>query len=203
MKYYQEITLLPNAEANLGFLWEKVYHRVHLALVENKTANGESEIGISFPGYKLECKKDFFPLGSKLRLFSKTEESLIKINFEKWTEKLIDYCNLSTIEKVPENISQYALFKRIQLKTNAIRLAKRRAKRKGVTLEKALEYYSDFRDSESSLPYINTVSLSSIKRNRFRLFILHELVEIPFSGNFNCYGLSSKEEHKQAVVPWF
>ncbi len=66
MKYYLDITFLPDAEANLGFLWQKVYQQVHIALADNKIAKNESAIAISFPGYN---DKDF-PLGNKLRLFS-------------------------------------------------------------------------------------------------------------------------------------
>ena len=39
MKHYIEITLLPDAEVGLGFIWQKMYQQIHLALVEVKDAN--------------------------------------------------------------------------------------------------------------------------------------------------------------------
>ena len=86
MKYYLDITLLPDAEANLGFLWQKVYQQVHLALVENKIAENESAIGISFPKYK----ESDFPLGDKLRLFSETQEQFKQLELKKWFNRLTD-----------------------------------------------------------------------------------------------------------------
>ena len=69
MNYYQDITLLPDAEANIGFLWEKVFQQVHLALVEKKNPHGKSGIAVSFPGYGNKG----FPLGNKLRLLAPTQ----------------------------------------------------------------------------------------------------------------------------------
>ena len=34
MKNYIEMTLLPDADITLNFLWEKLYQQLHLALVE-------------------------------------------------------------------------------------------------------------------------------------------------------------------------
>lgn len=52
MDYYQDITLLPDAEVNLGFLWQKVFQQVHIALVEHKVADNRSAIALSIPKYK-------------------------------------------------------------------------------------------------------------------------------------------------------
>lgn len=66
MNAYQEITLLPSADINLNFLWEKAYQRIHLRLVETKMPDGLSPIGLAFPEYNAEkCQ-----LGAKLRIFS-------------------------------------------------------------------------------------------------------------------------------------
>jgi CRISPR-associated endonuclease Csy4 len=104
---------------------------------------------------------------------------------------------------VPESVKQFAVFSRKQFNTNPLRLAKRRAKRKGESLEQALEYYSSFKDKETKLPFINMVSLSSKQKNRFRLFVEMELVNNPSGGVFNCYGLSCSYSGKPATVPWF
>ncbi|MBT3716384.1 MAG: type I-F CRISPR-associated endoribonuclease Cas6/Csy4 [Deltaproteobacteria bacterium] len=199
MDYYQEITIIQNVEANLGFLWEKVFQQVHLALTENKTETDTSEVGVSFPEYK----QGNFPLGAKLRLFAQTEKQLQQLNLLKWLNRLSDYTHSTSIREVPESVKQFAVFSRKQFNTNPLRLAKRRAKRKGESLEQALEYYSSFKDKETKLPFINMVSLSSKQKNRFRLFVEMELVNNPSGGVFNCYGLSCSYSGKPATVPWF
>ena len=68
MNYYQDITLLPDAVITLGFIWQKVYQQVHIALAENKIAENQSAIAVAFPEYGSKG----FPLGSKLRLLALT-----------------------------------------------------------------------------------------------------------------------------------
>ncbi|MFK5986842.1 MAG: type I-F CRISPR-associated endoribonuclease Cas6/Csy4 [Pseudomonadota bacterium] len=219
MKYYLDITLLPDAEANLGFLWQKVYQQVHLALVENSFESDEvfinqdgkeekikkSNIAVSFPKYN---DKEF-PLGNKLRLFAPTEEILQQLGITKWLNRLTDYTHCTSIRDVPSSVEQYAYFKRKQFDTNLERLARRRAKRKNESLEQALLYYVDFKDKESKLPFINMISLSSDKdinfsqKKRFTFFIERELVKRAVGGKFTCYGLSNRKLDGQATIPWF
>jgi CRISPR-associated endonuclease Csy4 len=194
MKYYLDITLLPDAEANLGFLWQKVYQQVHLALVENKIAENESAIGISFPKYK----ESDFPLGDKLRLFSETQEQFKQLELKKWFNRLTDYTHCTSIKEVPKSINQFACFQRKQFDTNIARLARRRAKRKGESFEQSLKYLDGFVDKETKLPFINVKSLSG--KSQFRMFIKQEMMDREQSV-FNCYGLSSQS--KPATVPWF
>ena len=51
MKFYQDTTLLPDSDITLGFLWQKVYQQVHIALVEQKEHPLYCSIGIGFPAY--------------------------------------------------------------------------------------------------------------------------------------------------------
>jgi len=197
MKYYQDITLLADAEANLGFLWHKVYQQVHLALAENKIADNQSAIAVSFPVYG--DKK--FPLGDKLRLFAESQTRLERLDIAAWLSRLIDYTQVKPIRSVPENITQHACFQRKQFKSNLIKEAARRAKYKNETLDEALEHFQHYQ-TECGLPYINMTSLS-MKKNpdvsqNFKLFIELEIVDKPREERFNCYGLS-----KLATVPWF
>lgn len=198
MKVYLEIILKPQPEIPLYFLWEKVYQQIHLALVEAQSSNGKSVIAISFPQFK----NGAFPLGSKLRLFAKTQEQLQHLNIAKWLSRLTDYTHCTSIREVPPSVNRFACFKRKQCDSNIHRLARRMVKRKGVSLEQALDHYSDFSEQETNLPYVNMVSLSS-NRERFRLFIERDIVEQPLIGDYSCYGLSSRESDKQATVPWF
>lgn len=197
MKYYIDITLLPDAEANLGFLWQKVYQQIHIALVENKIAAKQSAIAVSFPKYG----NTVFPLGDKLRLLANKQVQLSQLNIEKWLSRLMDYTHIKPIKEVPLTVNQFARFKRKQFKSNLIKEAKRRAKYKGESLEVALEHFKHYQ-AESSLAFINMTSLSmerdiSINRN-FKLFIEREILDKQEQGVFNCYGLS-----KDATIPWF
>jgi CRISPR-associated endonuclease Csy4 len=205
MKYYQDIALLPDAEANLGFIWQKVYQQLHLALVTRQICSGKSAIAISIPEYN----DTFFPLGSKLRLFAETQEQLNHLDMAKWLNRLTDYTHHKPIKAVPANITKYACFKRKQFDTNLHRLSRRRAKRKGQSLEQAIEHFSGFKDHETKLPFVNMVSLSTdsiddfSKKKKFRLFIEKEMVDKHSIGQFSCYGLSSRVTGKHATVPWF
>lgn len=193
MKYYQDITLLPDAEVNLGFLWHKVYQQLHFALVENKTKDNSSAIAVSFPSYR---DKEF-PLGNKLRLMSKTKEQLTALDVNKWLSRLADYKHCTTIKDVPENVTMFVCFKRKQFSTNISRLARRRVKRHGGTFEEALQHFASFEDEQTKLPFINVKSIS--KEQQFRLFIERQNNTHPITGEFNCYGLSKTN----ATVPWF
>ncbi|MEY8198706.1 MAG: type I-F CRISPR-associated endoribonuclease Cas6/Csy4 [Colwellia sp.] len=193
MKYYLDITLLPDAEVNLGFIWKNVYQQIHIALVDNKTANGSSAIAVSFPEYG--NKK--YPLGAKLRLLAKTEEQLNKLDAPKWLNRLTDYSHVTSIKEVSLPVERFVCFKRQQFNTNIERLARRRVKRKSETLEQALKYYKGFEGEESTLPFVNMQSLTEDKK--FQLFVNKCLTDKSVSGEFNCYGLSKD----QATIPWF
>ncbi|KGJ88692.1 type I-F CRISPR-associated endoribonuclease Cas6/Csy4 [Thalassotalea sp. ND16A] len=195
MKYYLDITLLPDNEITLGFIWFKVYQQVHIALAENKVDENKSAIALSFPQY---CEKDKeFPLGNKIRLFAPTQALLEKLAITKWLKRFTDHTHITSIKTVPESLSQYACFSRKQFTTNLSRLARRRAKRHDETFEQALQHYASFEDEQTKLPFINVKSLS--KGEQFRIFIGQEVSNQPQTGVFNCYGLSKTT----ATVPWF
>lgn len=197
MKYYLDITLLPDVEANLGFLWQKVYQQVHLGLVENKIADNESAIAVSFPDYGDKV----FPLGDKLRLFSENKRQLEQLDIAKWLSRLTDYTHIKSIKPVPSTVDQYALFQRKQFKSNLLKEASRRAKYKNETLAKAMEHFKHY-ESKTTLAFINMTSLSmgkgTLENRGFKFFIKQGIFINSKAGKFNCYGLS-----KTATVPWF
>ncbi|RHW75044.1 type I-F CRISPR-associated endoribonuclease Cas6/Csy4 [Colwellia sp. RSH04] len=202
MKYYLDITLLPDSEITLGFIWFKVYQQVHIALAENKVGDNQSEIALSFPQYF--DKDKVFPLGNKLRIFSPSQALLDKLSINAWLKRFADHTHITSIKAVPESITQYACFSRKQFATNLARLARRRAKRHEETFEQALQHYASFEDKQTKLPYINAKSLT--KDEQFKFFIDCELSKQVKHGDFNCYGLSKKSENEkdnQATVPWF
>ena len=207
MKYYLDITILPDAEANLGFLWQKVFQQVHIALVDNKVGEWESAVAISVVGYG---DKDF-PLGDKLRLFSANEAQLHKINIGKWLSRLTDYCHVSSVKSVPESVNQFARFKQKRVKgegrleSQMVKKAKHIAEKFNVNYDKCLaELKAKSQFNKSPLPFIHVESQETKKRlgnegqSIFPLFIERELCSQAVAGKFDCYGLS-----KTATVPWF
>jgi len=196
MKYYQDITLIPDMEVNLGFLWYKVFLQIHIGLADNKLPDGHSGIAVSFPEYK----KVAFPLGSRLRLFSKTEKQLKQFNTEKWLSRLQDYCHIKPIHLVPE-VDKHVCFQR-----KAIKSPEKKAQRLAVHLQKPVAEIIKFRKqnklfNECKLPFISMESLAQTetgKKNKFRLFIEQKYYDERVCGVFDCYGLS-----KTATVPWF
>ncbi len=202
MKHYLDITLLPDSEITLGFIWFKVYQQVHIALADNKNSDNKSDIALSFPQYFEKDKT--YPLGNKLRLLSPTAELLDKLSISTWLKRFVDHTHITSIKAVPESITDYACFSRKQVATNISRLARRRAKRHEVTFEQALQHYANFEDKNTKLPYINVKSLS--KDEQFRLFIEGELSKKSKRGDFTCYGLSARgvsEKDAQSTIPWF
>ncbi|MCG6202243.1 type I-F CRISPR-associated endoribonuclease Cas6/Csy4 [Psychromonas antarctica] len=198
MSYYIDITLLPDTEISLGFIWQKVFQQVHIAFAENKTSEGNSAIAVSFPHYTLTGDKNTeFPLGNKLRIFAPSEALLEQLAITNWLKRLSDHTHITSIKSVPEKVSEFVCVKRKQCKTNLSRLARRRAKRKSESFEQALQYYASFNDEETKLPFINVNSLS--KNEQFRLFISQTHVNEEVSGEFTCYGMSKET----ATVPWF
>ena len=229
MKYYLDITLLPDTEASLGYIWQKVYQQVHLALVKKSFESDEffknnkgqqekkkkSNIAISFPKYG---DKEF-PLGNTLRLLAETKEQLKALKIKKKLNRLVDYSHCKSIKRIDkENIIKYVCFKRRQFKSparisadierRASYLAKKNNRDvtevKSELLERAKKY-----EDKSKLPFINLVSLSSkpdvplSEKDRFLLFIEIQDMDAEIKGDFTCYGLSGREDHKQATVPWF
>jgi len=191
MKYYLEITLLPNEEIPLYFLWEKVYQQLHLGFVAIKDESGKVAVGVSFSNYDEENHH----LGKKLRLFAETEELLRCFDADKWLDALSDYVHLTRIKAVPEKIEKYGCFYRIQLKSQLNR-AQRKARRKNISVEKSLHYYDAYVEQRTKAPFIHLKSASS--GERFPLFVGYQQREKCDNQDFSCYGLS-----RHSTVPIF
>jgi len=190
MNVYQDITLIPSGETNVGFLWQKIYTQVHLALVEAHKNGGNH--AVAFPGYKAKA----YPLGDTLRLFSSGQKELDSLALPKWLNRLQDYCHLGECKHVPEAV-EYVCFVRKQFKSNVERLARRRAKRNNESYQQALAYFEGFKEEKTRLPFVRLQSLSNGK-HYFPLYIEMREAHKAMNGEFDCYGLS-----KTATVPWF
>ena len=192
MKYFQEVALLRDARIDLYDFWQIAFQQIHIALADNKNDDGGSSVGVSFPEYDAGA----YLLGTKLRLFAHSSEELEKLQCERWLQRLQDYLHISNIRDVPDHVDGYACFRQLKPKGSLEKQARRRAKRKGETLQQALAHFENYQEERSKLPYIHMTSLSN--GHRFRLFIDKFIVESSHTGTFNCYGLS-----RQATVPLF
>lgn len=214
MKYYQDITLLPDVEVSLGLIWEKVYQQIHLLLVENKRAENQSQIGLSFPTYGDKT----FPLGQQLRLLAESEDHLVQANVNQWLQRLSDYVHVKSIKPVPADVTEYACFTRCNPKSQQRRLKQLDhrtnylAQKHGVdeaTMRAELLASIEKSSGISRLPYINVQSLSTSaephQRHKFMIFIQCDKSNSleKDSKTFTCYGLSHREKGKQTFVPWF
>lgn len=196
MKFFQEITLLHNAEIGVYFLWKKVFQQVHLALVAIKDKEDLVPVGLSFPEYDEAASS----LGAKLRLFAESEDILNRLNIAHWLQKFSDYVHITGIRPVPvARVSEYCSFMRWRGDMNVERLARRRVKRHSETFEQAMEHLRGFAVKTSVPPFIQMKSLSDSRD--FRLFISLKKAATPVSGLFTCYGLSTSE--RTATVPLF
>ena len=193
MNYYIEVTLMENDQFSPYELWSQLYPQLHLALVEAKNADNKVNIGFSFPQYRFHQDKGVGFIGTKLRLFAESEADLKKLDIRRWLERLEDYVHVISIREVPNDIKNYAIYKRKQVKTNAQRLARHRVKRGDIGFDEALARYSNV-VTTTNLPYIEMKSLSTSDQQsekRFKLFIEKQSAEKSETQVFSTYGLSS------------
>lgn len=212
MRFYLEITLLPNPEIGLNFLWSKVFQQLHLGFVEMQKTEQRNTMGVGFPKYWL--KEARFGLGDKCRLFAEDEATLERYGAPQRLARLSDYLHCTGIRPVPQKVAGYAVYRRERPKTNPERLARRYAKRHGLDLETALtatvqlkaatgeaHYPTTFRYADMvvpsvELPFIRLQSLSG--GQTFCLWISKTEAAVPVAGSFGAYGLS-----RTATVPEF
>lgn len=190
MKFYQEITLIPDDEIAPYFLWSKVYTQIHIALAHAKNEYQLTGFGVSFPQYRFDKKGA--TLGLKLRVFAETEEELGQLNLANWLERLSDYLHLKSVQAVPKNC-RYAIFKRHHAK-NLQKVAQNFAEFKGIDFQAALKHCETHKAQPKNYPFIELKSETT--GQNFRLSIAKETASTSASGEFSSYGLGS-------VVPEF
>ena len=184
MQVYIDITLLPSDDIGHHFLWEKVIQQVHIALVENRNAEGDSPFGVTFPEYHTEKHR----LGRKLRIFAQEHAAMEKFGIPDWLSRLADYVHITSVRTVPDGVERFVRFHRLQMKSSPERLIRRAAKRQGITLGDAREQREEVKPRFTKAPYIWVKSLSS--GERFRLFIAAEYGEQAGNPSFTPYGLA-------------
>lgn len=183
MDSYIEITIKPDVEMRENVLLNKVYTKLHKALV---TLNSDS-IGVSFPQYKVV-------LGRVLRIHS---SSLILHDFSSldWLGGLIGYCVVSEIKAVP-NECEHRTISRIQSNMSQAKL-KRLIKRGSIGEEDAKNYRAKMFTKGLENPYLELESSSNGHIHR-RYLNFGVLLTKPIQGQFDTFGLS-----KTATIPWF
>ncbi len=183
MKYYQELTLLPDPEINTYFIWQKLYTQLHIALADIKNQQGIDTIGVSFPNYcyidERDSKdgKEFAKLGNKLRVFAHSEEDLKALSLNRWLERLTDYIHIKGIKAVPDEVG-YVVVSRYRYKN----------------LQKQAQQFAAFKQI--------SLNLKSIDNNEnFKLSIKQVTTGNVVTGSFNTYGLNTGG-HTVSVPHW-
>lgn len=186
MKHYIEIKLLPDPEFAPTLLMNALYVKLHRIFVELKCNN----IGVSFPDYDAEKPS----LGQRLRLHG-SDTRLQELVSTNWDTGMRDHLFVSNIYESPDN-AKYAVFSRVQTKSNVERIRRRQMKRHSLSYEEACEKIPDTVKQKSSLPFITMKSSST--GQLFRMFIKQKTLNAPVQNCFNTYGLS-----RDATVPLF
>lgn len=156
-------------------------------------SHGKIPIGVSFPVYNAKTHQ----LGHKLRLFADTEALLEQLNIQHCLNGLTDYVHLTSIRNIPKNnIKSHACYYRIQIKSSNERLARRKAKRKNISIEQSINGLEKYPEPRTDAPYINLTSQTN--GECFRLFIGYIEQEESNNQGFSSYGLS-----KNSAVPVF
>lgn len=183
MDSYIEIILKPDAEMRENVLLNKVYTKLHKALV---TLNSDST-GVSFPQYNVI-------LGRVIRIHSNSA-MLHDLNGINWLGGLIGYCNVSEITVVPTQC-EYRIISRIQSTMSQAKL-RRLIKRGSISEEEVKTYKAKMFSKGLDNPYLELESSSNGYKHR-RYLNIGELQGEAIQGKFDHFGLS-----KSATVPWF
>lgn len=203
MNFYQEITIIEQAEIPLYFIWSKLYTQLHLAFVEQKDDTEQITYGVSFPQYRLHEQKQLGHLGSKIRIFADSLAELEQLNLQKWLDRLEDYVHVTRPREVPQDkITGYANYNRTRpLKNKQTRIV-HQAKRRNISVEESAKYFEQFTERKRGEPFIQLKSQSSSDidqpKHEFSLYISKQNVETENSGKFGTYGLS-----QNSTVPEF
>ncbi|MBK5935497.1 type I-F CRISPR-associated endoribonuclease Cas6/Csy4 [Halorhodospira halophila] len=186
MDHYLDIQVRPDPEFPVNTLLGALVSKLHRALVDLEA----NDIGISLPEHERQP-----PLGKTLRLHG-ADTRLGALMEIAWLRGVRDHLEIGQIQAVPAGAAHRVVM-RIQYKTNADRLRRRRMKRHNETYEEATRHIPDSVVRKVKTPYVRVRSQSS--GQAFSLFIKHgECQQTPVAGTFSTYGLS-----QEATVPWF
>jgi len=183
MNYYIDISIKPDAKMRENLLLNKVYTKLHKRLYDLKT----SDVGVSFPDYKIK-------LGKIIRIHA-TNLRLQEIIQDAWLGDLLGYCDVSVIQKIPDQV-RYRTISRKQSNMTEAKL-RRLIKRGSILQDEIKGYKAKMFQQGIYNPYLELVSGSNDHKHR-RYIQFGELVDQAISGKFDIFGLS-----KNATIPWF
>jgi len=181
--YYIDIRLMPKKEIRENVLLNQVYSSFHKRLYDLKS----NSIGISFPEYKLK-------LGRLVRIHG-SKEDLERLQEKDWIGRYGEFCKISKIEKIPQNVKYRTLY-RVQQNMTEAKL-RRLIKRGTIPEEDIKKYRIKMYQGGLDNPYVELVSMSNKQLHR-RFIAFGELQENGVKGEFDLFGLS-----KISTIPWF
>ena len=183
MDYFIDIQIKPDAEMRENVLRNIVYTKLHKRLCELQSTN----IGVSFPRYKIL-------LGEIIRIHG-SEQKLNELQTSQWLGGLSGYCEVSSIQNIPENM-QYRTISRIQPNMSEAKL-RRLIQRDSISVDEIKAYKAKIYRHGLDNPYLELKSSSNGHKHR-RYLQFGELQTEPATGVFDQFGLS-----KTATIPWF
>jgi len=183
MTHYIDIELLPKKEMRENYLLNQLYTAFHKRLYDLKSKS----IGVSFPRYRLK-------LGTLLRVHGSLED-LEKLQEKEWLGEYKIYTKVSSIKKIPQEVSYRTVY-RVQQNMTEAKL-RRLIKRGTISQEDVKKYKVKMLQGGLENPYVELKSASNGQFHR-RFLEFGELKEKSSSGEFDFFGLS-----KDATIPWF
>jgi len=184
MDYYLDINIRPDEEVPTYFIRNKIYTKLHKALSTLKS----TEIGVSFPRYKVK-------LGDVIRVYG-SESKLTELQSTDWLGGLKGYCAISSIQAIPADVT-YRNISRKQANMTEAKL-RRLIKRGSISDDEIKTYKAKmFQQGLDNYPYLELQSGSNGHKHR-RYIQFGEISSQPVNGEFDQFGLS-----KTATIPWF
>lgn len=197
MKHYIELSLMDSSDFSLYELWSKLYTQLHLAFVERQDEQEKIPYGVSFPQYRINEQKNTGFLGSKIRVFSNTQDELQQLDLATWLARLTDYVHITNAREVPQaKVTAYANYYRIRQKDSVAHRIQHQAARRNISVDEAAKHFQGYVERVLGEPFVSLKSLSS--EHTFKIHIAKRLVDEASHEKFGTYGLS-----KTATVPEF
>lgn len=192
LTHYQEITIIPDPEIAPYFIWSKLFTQLHIGLADVKNKHDVDGIGVSFPDYHYDDKKEqSSKLGLKLRVFAPNQKDLETLNLNDWLSRLTDYVHIKGIKDVPaDKITGHVSVQRYRFKPIAVQ-AQTLANKLQVSYEEAMTIV-DKRKPEMALPFIQMRSQTN--NSNYRLKVLQLPCDNPKAGSFNVYGINGRSD---------
>lgn len=192
LTYYQEITLIPDPDIAPYFIWSKLFTQLHIALADVKNHHAIDSIGVSFPDYHYDDKKEqSSKLGLKLRIFASSSDELVKLKLNKWLDRLTDYVEIGFVEEVPtDKTISYVSVHRYRFKPVEVQ-AQTLADKLNVSYEEAMITVAK-RKNEMAVPHIQMRSQTN--NSNYRLRVLQLPCDKAKAGSFNVYGMNGMQD---------